>query len=115
MMIMKRMFILPVLILLFAAGCSGSDGPESSAGEAAATSRATSTALAPPKQSTAAPDAAISEPTGAAPVPEIAAVEALPVIAPAPAWDNEVWINSDPVTLEDLRGKVVLLEFWTFG
>jgi len=25
------------------------------------------------------------------------------------------WINSEPTTLHDLRGKVVLLEFWTFG
>jgi thiol-disulfide isomerase/thioredoxin len=25
------------------------------------------------------------------------------------------WINSEPLALEDLRGKVVLLEFWTFG
>jgi thiol-disulfide isomerase/thioredoxin len=25
------------------------------------------------------------------------------------------WINSDPLTLKDLRGRVVLIEFWTFG
>jgi hypothetical protein len=40
----------------------------------------------------------------------------LPVIGPAPSWDNDTWINTDnPLLLEDLRGKVVLLEFWTFG
>ena len=40
----------------------------------------------------------------------------LPVIGPAPEWDNETWINSEgPLELADLRGKVVLLEFWTFG
>jgi hypothetical protein len=34
----------------------------------------------------------------------------------APEILNETWINSDaPVTLESVRGKVVLLEFWTFG
>ena len=23
------------------------------------------------------------------------------------------WINSEPLTMEDLRGKVVLIDFWT--
>lgn len=40
----------------------------------------------------------------------------LPAIGPAPRWDNEVWINSEePLPLGELRGKVVPLEFWTFG
>jgi hypothetical protein len=34
---------------------------------------------------------------------------------PAPELANEVWINSRPLRLADLRGKVVLLEFWTYG
>jgi thiol-disulfide isomerase/thioredoxin len=25
------------------------------------------------------------------------------------------WINSEPLKLKDLRGRVVLIEFWTFG
>ena len=24
------------------------------------------------------------------------------------------WINSEPLTMEDLRGKVVLIDFWTY-
>jgi thiol-disulfide isomerase/thioredoxin len=34
---------------------------------------------------------------------------------PAPAWDNASWLNSDgPLTLNQLRGRVVLLNFWVF-
>jgi len=33
----------------------------------------------------------------------------------APALADGTWINSDPITLEKLRGRVVLVEFWTFG
>ena len=34
---------------------------------------------------------------------------------PAPDFDNEVWINSPKLSLNDLKGQVVLVEFWTFG
>lgn len=35
--------------------------------------------------------------------------------APAPAWKNSSWLNTDrPLTLDSLRGRVVLLNFWTF-
>jgi thiol-disulfide isomerase/thioredoxin len=33
----------------------------------------------------------------------------------APEITNGTWINSDPLRLAHLRGKVVLVEFWTFG
>lgn len=37
-------------------------------------------------------------------------------LGPAPEILNEVWLNTDsPVRLADQRGKVVLIEFWTFG
>lgn len=32
---------------------------------------------------------------------------------PAPAWHAERWINSAPLALSDLRGRVILLRFWT--
>ncbi|HVN53566.1 MAG TPA: redoxin domain-containing protein [Anaerolineaceae bacterium] len=39
-----------------------------------------------------------------------------PDLGAAPELQNRVWINSDhPLRLADLRGKVVLLEMWTFG
>jgi MarR-like DNA-binding transcriptional regulator SgrR of sgrS sRNA len=40
----------------------------------------------------------------------------LPDLGPAPDITNEVWLNSDTaLNLEAVRGRVVLLEFWTFG
>jgi thiol-disulfide isomerase/thioredoxin len=40
---------------------------------------------------------------------------AKPARHPAPAWKNQSWLNADmPLTLERLRGKVVLLNFWVF-
>lgn len=35
--------------------------------------------------------------------------------ATAPALAHGDWINSEPLKLENLRGRVVLVEFWTFG
>ena len=35
--------------------------------------------------------------------------------AMAPSLAHGDWINSGPLRLEDLRGRVVLVEFWTFG
>ena len=35
--------------------------------------------------------------------------------SPAPEFASGSWINSEPLSLKDLRGRVVLIEFWTFG
>ena len=34
---------------------------------------------------------------------------------PAPELADTTWVNSNPLKLQGLRGKVVLLEFWTYG
>ncbi|MFI5338785.1 MAG: hypothetical protein ACHQ7N_02975 [Candidatus Methylomirabilales bacterium] len=34
---------------------------------------------------------------------------------PAPEIQSSVWINGGPTSLAALRGKVVLVEFWTHG
>jgi thiol-disulfide isomerase/thioredoxin len=35
--------------------------------------------------------------------------------SPAPAWRNSSWLNTDhPLTLSELKGRVVLLNFWVF-
>lgn len=41
---------------------------------------------------------------------------ALEDLGPAPELTGiQAWINSDPLTIASLRGKVVLVEFWTFA
>jgi thiol-disulfide isomerase/thioredoxin len=34
---------------------------------------------------------------------------------PAPAIDETIWFNSQPLRLAGLAGQVVLVEFWTYG
>jgi len=42
--------------------------------------------------------------------------EVLPVEGPAPALDGAVtWLNSPPLTKAQLRGKVVVVDFWTYS
>jgi cytochrome c biogenesis protein CcdA/thiol-disulfide isomerase/thioredoxin len=44
------------------------------------------------------------------------AEDELPVEGPAPSFAGAVeWLNSKPLTAEDLKGKVVLVDFWTYS
>ncbi len=45
-------------------------------------------------------------------IPPVAATAATPKAAEVTA---ETWLNSAPLTMEALRGRVVLVEFWTFA
>jgi hypothetical protein len=57
----------------------------------------------------AAPEAASAPVSDSAEVP-------LRNFGPAPELTNETWLNTDtPLRLADLRGKVVLVDMWTFG
>lgn len=33
----------------------------------------------------------------------------------APSITNDIWLNTAPLGDDDLKGKVVMVEFWTFG
>ena len=40
----------------------------------------------------------------------------LPDLGAAPELESDTWINTDsPLSLSALRGKVVLLDMWTYG
>ena len=61
---------------------------------------------------------AVSLPATAVPPTPTTIVEeiVLPDLGQAPEITNDTWINTDvPVTLASQQGKVVLIEFWTFG
>ena len=74
--------------------------------------RLQSTLAAQPSQDTAAGDAAAEVATdGAADL-----VVPLQDLGPAPEFAGITsWINSEPLTMASLRGKVVLVHFWTFA
>ncbi len=40
---------------------------------------------------------------------------ALPNGPVAPVIKSDTWINTKPLAWDSLRGKVVMVEFWTFG
>lgn len=41
--------------------------------------------------------------------------QALRLHGPAPDVAGGPWINGGPLSMEALRGRVVLVEFWTYG
>jgi hypothetical protein len=47
--------------------------------------------------------------------PQPPQARAYPPETPAPEITGGPWINSGPLSLTALRGRVVLVEFWTYG
>ena len=54
-------------------------------------------------------------PGAAAPATDVEADMPLPDGPRAPEIKNDTWLNSAPLTADDLKGRVVLIDFWTFG
>lgn len=88
---------------MFLAACSATAAPQAS-------DHAGAEGIAPPEPAEASPSDIVT------PV-ETSIVRAdLEDYGPAPELENEVWLNTnEPLRLENLRGKVVLLDMWTFG
>ena len=84
---MRRYFF--GLLTLILVGCSAQQASSSNESDA----------MPPTEESTA--------------MPKIAS---LPDLGPAPELTNDTWLNVDsPLRLADLRGKVVMIDMWTFG
>jgi len=48
--------------------------------------------------------------------PDMSKPSLLPDLGPAPELTNDTWLNVDsPLRLANLRGRVVIVEMWTFG
>ncbi|MEM7331231.1 MAG: hypothetical protein AAF490_03995 [Chloroflexota bacterium] len=100
----KRFLWTAVLLFLVTliAACSAAQSEPAVEEEAASDGDAAST------------DEIAAEPTDT-PEPEIV-ISSLANMGPAPEIENEIWLNTDePIPLASVEGKVVLLEFWTFG
>lgn len=96
---------------------NGAPGKPPVAGNPANTSggdATTSANPAPPATADAAPIAAVT--SGGAMIRAAANSAPLPVEGVLPPLDGAVqWLNSPPLTAQDLRGKVVLIDFWTYS
>ncbi|OAJ54763.1 cytochrome C biogenesis protein [Paraburkholderia ginsengiterrae] len=104
----------------------GTPGKPPVAADPADTSATSATSATPDSGAMTNANAAANPPVDAAPVATATsggamirtAAEAapLPVEGVLPPLDGAVqWLNSQPLTLQDLRGKVVLVDFWTYS
>ncbi len=118
-----RLWSTSVVLACLLAGCATTNLP----GTAAPVTPSTAPQVAADAQlPTPTPDGTDAQPVSAPalanaetanqPTPEQQALLAkLRNLGPAPELLNDTWLNSAPLKLADLRGKVVMVEFWTFG
>ena len=112
----KHTLIIFVIFTLVMAACTAQAGPNGESAMATESLSAEPGVTAFDEPETADETKQVVEAEALPAVVEGLNTVVLPLLGPAPVWGNDVWINSEtPLPLEDLRGKVVLLEFWTFG
>ena len=102
--------LLGVLLLNACGDTVATNVPAAAATPAQTSNMATTAAQTSSSNSTTA--AVTTQAATSSKLAEIAA--SLPKLRQAPDWDNQTWLNTAPTKLGDLKGKVVLVEFWTF-
>jgi hypothetical protein len=103
MEVAMKIWIILTLSALVLAGCTTAAAPELGNDD---------------EQTLPEPEVRIETSTEAAPEPVVESTPRLQLddLGEAPEINNEVWLNtSGPLRLADLRGRVVLLDMWTFG
>ena len=128
-----RIGIMTLALLLTAAfilaACSSSEPQATTQAPPAQTQQTTTapaaaapTATLPPANTPMPANTATPEPTKAAPTAEAQASVHASIVTPATGSEQTVpeirgissWINTEPITFEEQRGKVVLVDFWTY-
>ena len=128
-----RIGIMTLALLLTAAfvlaACSSSEPQATTQAPPAQTQQTTTapaaaapTATLPPANTPMPANTATPEPTKAAPTAEPQASAHASIVTPATGSEQTVpeirgissWINTEPITFEEQRGKVVLVDFWTY-
>lgn len=100
--------LMSAVAVLALAGCSGGDGASTTASESAST--------APVEPAAAEPEA----PSFTA--VEVAEQHGVEITSPTGHDEDQApeftgltkWLNSPPLTMEELQGEVVLVDFWTY-
>ena len=100
-----RRFVLFIMCALLVTACANAGAPATPTTKSLPTNSASPT----PHEETQTPIAKQPSPTSMPDSPT-----ATPQGVPAPQIKSDTWINSQPLAWESLRGKVVLVEFWTF-
>jgi hypothetical protein len=117
---LSKLLIIWLGIVLVLAACGTTELEPTAENREDGEDIATETAVSPNSAQTVPtsqpPNTPTTQPTAIqSPTPALIKAD-FPNLGIAPEIENEVWVNADePVTLASQRGKVVLLEFWTFG
>lgn len=115
----KQLSGIPLCLILLLLGPACGDADSVAVVETTVPLTSTSGALPPATTTTrtvttTAPTTTLSTTTTASPVPAIDPPPVLREDTP-PLVDIDGWLASDVTSLQELRGSVVVVEFWTFG